>query len=157
MSLALLFHFLLLNMFRMLVHPSSGACDLLWIYFMCCIALVRCVLVLRCGSAGFCVISLCRLRQSHWTGPLQGLRVPLCWYSFWVRVSFVDRAAILILPCAYVLATGAAPSAASVLMHCRHCRQLRHSFLPNFPTAFIDPQQFPMYMFMDFKWKACGV
>ena len=39
MSLALLFHHLLLNMFRMLVHPSSGACDLLWIYFMGCIAL----------------------------------------------------------------------------------------------------------------------
>ena len=52
MSLAFLFHYLLLNMFRMLVHPSSGACDLLWIYFMCCIALIRCVLVLRCGSAG---------------------------------------------------------------------------------------------------------
>jgi hypothetical protein len=52
MSLALLFHHLLFNMFRMLVHPSSGACDLLWIYFMCCIILVRCVLVLRCGSAG---------------------------------------------------------------------------------------------------------
>jgi len=52
MSLALLFHYLLLNMFRMLVHPSSGACDLLWIYLMYCIALVRCVLVLRCGSAG---------------------------------------------------------------------------------------------------------
>ena len=52
MSLALLFHNLLLNMFRMLVHPSSGACDLLWIYFMCCVELVRCVLVLRCGSAG---------------------------------------------------------------------------------------------------------
>jgi len=43
-------------MFRMLVHPSSGACDLLWINFMCCIALVRCVLVLRCGSAGWCGI-----------------------------------------------------------------------------------------------------
>jgi len=40
MSLALLFHHLLLNMFRMLVHSSSGACELLWIYFMCCIALV---------------------------------------------------------------------------------------------------------------------
>jgi len=40
MSLAFLFHNLLLNVFRMLVHPSSGACDLLWIYFMCCIALV---------------------------------------------------------------------------------------------------------------------
>ena len=39
------------NMFRMLVHPSSGACGLLWIYFLCCIALVRCVLALRCGSA----------------------------------------------------------------------------------------------------------
>ena len=52
MSLALLFHYLMLNMFRMLVQPSSGACDLLWVYFMCCIALVRCVLVLRCGSAG---------------------------------------------------------------------------------------------------------
>ena len=52
MSLVLLFHHLLLNMFRMLVHPSSGACDLMWIYLMGCIALVRCVLVLRCGSAG---------------------------------------------------------------------------------------------------------
>ena len=28
MSLALLFHYLLLNMFRMLIHPSSGVCDL---------------------------------------------------------------------------------------------------------------------------------
>jgi len=28
MSLALLFHYLMLNMFRMLVHPPSGACDL---------------------------------------------------------------------------------------------------------------------------------
>ena len=28
MSLALLFHYLMLNMFRVLVHPTSGACDL---------------------------------------------------------------------------------------------------------------------------------
>jgi hypothetical protein len=28
MSLALLFHYLMLNIFRMLVHPSSGSCDL---------------------------------------------------------------------------------------------------------------------------------
>ena len=28
MSLALLLHYLMLNMFRMLIHPSSGACDL---------------------------------------------------------------------------------------------------------------------------------
>jgi len=52
MSLVLLFHYLLLNMFRMFVHQSSGTCDLLWIYFMGCNVLVRCVLVLRCGSAG---------------------------------------------------------------------------------------------------------
>ena len=56
MSLVLLFHHLLLNVFRMSVHPSSGTCDLLWVYFMCCIALVRCVLVLLCGSAGWCGI-----------------------------------------------------------------------------------------------------
>ena len=52
MSLALLFHYLLLNMFRLLIHPSSGACDFLMSYFMGCIVLVRCVLVLRCGLAG---------------------------------------------------------------------------------------------------------
>ena len=28
MTLALLFHYLTLNMFRMLIHPPSGACDL---------------------------------------------------------------------------------------------------------------------------------
>jgi len=28
MSLAFLFHYLMVNMFRMFLHPSSGACDL---------------------------------------------------------------------------------------------------------------------------------
>jgi len=28
MSLVLLLHYLMLNIFRMLIHPSSGACDL---------------------------------------------------------------------------------------------------------------------------------
>jgi hypothetical protein len=28
MSLAFLFHYFMLNMFRILMHPSSGACDL---------------------------------------------------------------------------------------------------------------------------------
>jgi len=38
MSLALLFHYLMLNMFRMLIHPSSGACDLFVELFhaLCC-------------------------------------------------------------------------------------------------------------------------
>ena len=54
MSLALLFHYLLLNMFQMLVHLSSGACNLLWIYLMGCIALVRCWCygVVRLGWCG---------------------------------------------------------------------------------------------------------
>ena len=38
MSFDLLFHYLMLNMFRMLVHPSSGACDLFVTLFhgLCC-------------------------------------------------------------------------------------------------------------------------
>jgi len=38
MSLALLFHYLILNMFRKLVHPSSGVCDLFVELFhgLCC-------------------------------------------------------------------------------------------------------------------------
>ena len=62
MSLVLSFHYLLLNKFRMLVHPSSGSFDLLWIYFMCCIGLVRWVgATVWFGWGG--VVSLCRLKQ----------------------------------------------------------------------------------------------
>ena len=49
MSLAFLFHYLMLNMFRMLIHPQELA-NYLLSYFMGCIALVRCVL--SCGLAG---------------------------------------------------------------------------------------------------------
>jgi len=52
MSLALLFHYLMFNMFRMLIHPSSGVCDLFVELFHGLYALVRCVLVSRCGLAG---------------------------------------------------------------------------------------------------------
>jgi len=51
MSLALLFLYLMLNMFRMLIHPSSVSCDYLLSYFKGYVALVRCVLVLLCGLA----------------------------------------------------------------------------------------------------------
>ena len=33
MSLALLFHYLMLNMFRVLIHPTAGACDLFVVLF----------------------------------------------------------------------------------------------------------------------------
>jgi len=52
MSLALLFHYLLINMFRMLIHLSSGACDLFDELCHGLYVLVRCGLVLRCGLAG---------------------------------------------------------------------------------------------------------
>ena len=85
MSFILLFHHLLLNMFRMLVHPSSGACDLLWIYFMCCIALVRCVLVLRCGSAGvvwypYAGWSTSVLSSKKWNNKTSDIKL-VCLYS----------------------------------------------------------------------------
>jgi hypothetical protein len=43
MSLAFLFHYLMLNMFRMLIHPSSGACDLFVELFhgFCCTGTMR--------------------------------------------------------------------------------------------------------------------
>ena len=52
MSFALLFHYLMLNVFRKLIHPSSGVCDLFVELFHGLYCLVRCVLVLRCGLAG---------------------------------------------------------------------------------------------------------
>ena len=64
MSLDLLFLYLMLNMFRILIHPSSGACDLCVVLFrglhwsgsMC----VGVTLWYGCGG----VVSVCRLRHS---------------------------------------------------------------------------------------------
>jgi len=64
MSLALLLQYLLLNMFRMLVHPSSGACDLLWIFLYVVLLwfdVCWCYGVVRLGG----VVSLCGLKQSN--------------------------------------------------------------------------------------------
>ena len=65
MSLALLLHYLLLNMFRMLIHPSLLSFLCVWyvfdhvsctysdvLYMSLHTHMVRCVLVLRCGLAG---------------------------------------------------------------------------------------------------------
>ena len=65
MSLALLFHYLILNMFRMLIHPSSGACDLfveLFHELYCCVSM--CVgVTLWFGWGG--VVSVCRLKPAY--------------------------------------------------------------------------------------------
>ena len=50
MSLALLFLYLMLNMFWMLIHRSSGACDL-------CVELFR-GLHLSVRNRGFCISAL---------------------------------------------------------------------------------------------------
>ena len=63
MSLALLFHYLLLNMFRMLIHSSSGACDLFvisWVVFLW-FDLCWCHGVVWLGWCG--VVSECRLKH----------------------------------------------------------------------------------------------
>ena len=64
MSLALLFHYLMLNMFRMLIHPSSGACDLFDELFhgLYCSGTMCVGVTLWFGWGG--VVSVCRLK--HW-------------------------------------------------------------------------------------------
>ena len=56
MSLALLFLYLMLNMFRMLIYPSSGACDLFVELFhgLYCSGQM-CVGVTMCTSASACI------------------------------------------------------------------------------------------------------
>ena len=57
MSLALLFHYLMLNVFRMLIHPSSGACDLFVELFHGLFCSVRIeVIALACLFSGECLV-----------------------------------------------------------------------------------------------------
>jgi len=61
MSLALLFHDLMFNMFRMLIHPSSGACDLFVELFhgLYCSGSMCVGVTLWSGCGG--VVTVCRL------------------------------------------------------------------------------------------------
>jgi len=62
MSLALLFHYLWFNMFQMLIHPSSGACDLCVELFhgLYCSGSMCVGVTLWFGCDG--VVSVCRLK-----------------------------------------------------------------------------------------------
>ena len=64
MSLALLFQYLMLNMFRMLIHPSSGVCDLFVELFhgFYCSGSMRVGVTLWFGWGG--VVSGCRLKPA---------------------------------------------------------------------------------------------
>ena len=65
MSLALLPHYLLLNMFRMLIHPSSGACDLFDELFhgLYCSGSMCVGVTVWFGLGG--VVSVCRLKPAY--------------------------------------------------------------------------------------------
>ena len=65
MLLALLFHYLMLNMFRMLIQPSSGACDLFVELFhgLYCSGSMCLGVTLWFGWGG--VVSICRLQPAY--------------------------------------------------------------------------------------------
>ena len=65
MPLGLLFLYLMLNMFRMLIHPSSGACDLFVELFhgLYCSGSMCVGVTLRFGCGG--VVSVCRLKPAY--------------------------------------------------------------------------------------------
>jgi len=64
MSLDLLFHYLMLNMFWMLIHPSSGACGLFVELFhgLYCSGSTCVVVTFWFGWGG--VVSVCRLKST---------------------------------------------------------------------------------------------
>ena len=65
MSLALFFHYLMPNMFRMLMHPSSGACDLFVELFrgLYCSGSMCVDVTLWFGWGG--VVYVCRLKPAY--------------------------------------------------------------------------------------------
>ena len=69
MLLALLFHYLMLNMFRTLIYPSSGACDYSVQLPHRSVFLVRRVLEIRCGWVGVVSVlqvSACNTDYPRW-------------------------------------------------------------------------------------------
>jgi len=65
-SLALLFHYLMLNMFRMLIYSSSGACDLFVELFhgLYCSVRMEVFFVLAYLFSGECLVVTCVVLES---------------------------------------------------------------------------------------------
>ena len=87
MSLALLFHYVLLNMFRMLIHPSSGVCDLFVELFhaLYCPGSMCIGVTLWFGWGG--VVSGCSSDVN--ISILRSLRL-ICWVISWVVLLWFD-------------------------------------------------------------------
>ena len=82
MSLALLFHYLLLNMFRVLIHPSSGACDLfdeLMHGLYCSVRIVADALVYL--FSGKCLVVMCVV---VWECVFRQMLAGAVCYGYWV-------------------------------------------------------------------------
>ena len=75
MSLAFLFPYLMLNMFRVLIYPSSGACDLFVELFhrLYCSGTMRVGVTLWFGWGG--AVTGCRLQHPDTTPPLENHNV----------------------------------------------------------------------------------
>jgi hypothetical protein len=71
MSLAFLFHYLMLNMFRVLIHPSSGACHLFVELFHGLYCSGSMCVGVRCGSAG-----VVWYPYAGWGSALACIRIP---------------------------------------------------------------------------------
>ena len=95
MSLALSFHYLMLNMLRMLIHPSSGACDLFveLIHGLYCSGSMCVGVTLWFGCGG--MVSVCRLQPAYG-----------CWCYFvvwlgWCGICTQAEAIVLQPACGY--------------------------------------------------------
>jgi len=78
MSLAFLFHYLMLNMFRMVMHPPSGACDLFVELFhvLYCSGSMCVGVTVWFGWGG--VVSLCRLKHIKLVSLYSTIRILPC-------------------------------------------------------------------------------
>jgi len=97
-ALVALFHHLMLNMFRMLIHPSSGACDLFVELFhgLYCSGSMCVGVILWFGWGG--VVSVCRLKH-YWSvhaeiycpSSIHSI-LPLTFFTFSTQFPLRDRA-----------------------------------------------------------------
>jgi hypothetical protein len=91
MSLAFLFHYLMLNMFQMLIQPSSGACDLFVELFHGLYCSVRIeVFALSYLFSGECLVVTCVVVLEGVFLQILAAAVSYGYWVFYVRSMFFD-------------------------------------------------------------------